>query len=40
MRIAGTKEIKMSTKRQYSPEEIIGKLKDAEVLTSQGHTVA
>ena len=30
----------MGTKRRYTPEEIIGKLREAEVLTSQGHTVA
>jgi len=29
----------MSTKRRYISEEIIGKLREAEVLTSQGRTV-
>lgn len=30
----------MGTKRRYTPEEIIAKLREAEVLTSQGRTVA
>ena len=30
----------MGTKRRYTAEEIIGKLREAEVLTSQGRTVA
>ena len=29
----------MSRKRKYSPEQIIIKLREAEVLLSQGHTV-
>ena len=29
----------MGTRRNYKPEEVIGKLREAEVLLSQGHPV-